>query len=269
MPALSMHDVARLEEARAARVQRHVPPEHREIAGGVMGRGVPGLWYNYAVNVAMHGPISAAEFDELLHYYIPNRIEPRIEVAPYVDPSLIALCRTHGFVVAGFETVLFRPVESRPASNPSAITIERVPKDDAARLRDLAIRSIVCFSSPDHTPSDAEIAGFLASVHQPDTILLEARIDGQSAGLAAMEAGPEVAALFGASTWPQFRRRGVQAALIEARMALAAQHGARIATIGSRPGVATERNVRRVGFQVAYTKMALSKPGPGLTPVPW
>jgi GNAT superfamily N-acetyltransferase len=63
---------------------------------------------------------------------------------------------------------------------------------------------------------------------------------------------------------PEFRRRGIQQALIAARLNYAAARGARLATIGSKPGAGTERNVRRMGFATAYTKPVMVRPGPGL-----
>ena len=54
--------------------------------------------------------------------------------------------------------------------------------------------------------------------------------------------------------------------LIAARLNHAGTRGVRVATIGSRPGAGTERNVRRMGFQTAYTKVMLARSGPGLVP---
>ena len=76
-----------------------------------------------------------------------------------------------------------------------------------------------------------------------------------------------IVALFGLAVVPEYRRRGVQQALIAERLRLARDAGARVATIGSRPGHSTERNVRRMGFQTAYTKVSLVRPGAGLRPV--
>lgn len=75
----------------------------------------------------------------------------------------------------------------------------------------------------------------------------------------------EVCALFGLSLLPEFRRRGIQQALIAARLNSASVRGARLATIGSKPGAETERNVRRMGFATAYTKPVMVRPGPGLS----
>lgn len=51
-------------------------------------------------------------------------------------------------------------------------------------------------------------------------------------------------------------------------MRLARAEGAQLATIASVPWVATERNAARAGFQVAYTKVVLHRPGAGLAPAP-
>jgi GNAT superfamily N-acetyltransferase len=82
------------------------------------------------------------------------------------------------------------------------------------------------------------------------------------------ELHPNVATLFGLSTLPAFRRRGVQAALIAARLERARAAGISLATIGSEPGISTERNAMRLGFRVAYTKVVLRKPEPGLARSP-
>lgn len=79
-----------------------------------------------------------------------------------------------------------------------------------------------------------------------------------------MAGGGRVVAMFGASVLPTFRNRGVQQALIAARLNHGIEHGATMSSIGSKPGIPTERNARRMGFQLAYTKVHVVKPGPGL-----
>ncbi len=63
-----------------------------------------------------------------------------------------------------------------------------------------------------------------------------------------------VALLFSASTRFQFRKRGVQTALITARLQAAAHAGCDLAMVLTTPGSASERNIQRAGFRVAYTK---------------
>jgi hypothetical protein len=53
-----------------------------------------------------------------------------------------------------------------------------------------------------------------------------------------------------------------------ARLRAAQDAGCRYASIHSRPDVATGRNALRLGFQVAFTKAIVTRPGPGLAPSP-
>ena len=67
---------------------------------------------------------------------------------------------------------------------------------------------------------------------------------------------------------PAFRGRGIQQALIAVRLGRARERGCTIACIHSRPGIPTERNAARLGFALAYHKVVLVRPGPGLAPSP-
>lgn len=86
-----------------------------------------------------------------------------------------------------------------------------------------------------------------------------ARVDGEPAGAAAVQLSYGLASFFSASTRPGFRRRGVQTALLHARFAAAAAAGCDLATVQTTPGTASQRNVQRAGFTVAYTKVKMVK----------
>jgi len=59
-----------------------------------------------------------------------------------------------------------------------------------------------------------------------------------------------VASFGGAGTLPEFRNRGVQKALLLARLAKAAEHGCDLAMVATMPGSGSQRNVERQGFRV-------------------
>jgi GNAT superfamily N-acetyltransferase len=96
----------------------------------------------------------------------------------------------------------------------------------------------------------------------PATLTYAATLDGQLVAAGSVHLGDRSAALMGVSTLPAFRRRGIQQALIARR--LAAARGCILATISSKPGIPTERNAMRLGFTMAYTKVIVVRPGPGL-----
>ena len=68
-----------------------------------------------------------------------------------------------------------------------------------------------------------------------------------------------VAQLTGAATAPAHRHRGVQTALLSARLADAAAAGCDIAVITTQPGSKSQQNAQRRGFDLLYTRATLVK----------
>ena len=92
-------------------------------------------------------------------------------------------------------------------------------------------------------------------------LTLVAKVDGKmaacAAGLVIQEHG--IVALFGAGTLSEYRRRGLQTALLETRMAVAAKAGCEFAVIVTQGGTTSQRNAERLGFPVAYSKATMLK----------
>ena len=70
----------------------------------------------------------------------------------------------------------------------------------------------------------------------------------------------DVAALFATATRPAYRRRGLQAALLDFRLRMAQERGCTLATIETEPGSASQCNVERAGFRLAYVAASLLRP---------
>jgi hypothetical protein len=266
---VDLNEVAILEESRLARASAELCDECLHIGGGVAGRGQPGSWLNIAVAIGLRGPVPRDELEAMIRWYEDARIEPRMEVCPYVDPQFLKDCEDLSFRVRAFETLFYRQLD--PASEvqplhplPPGLTIDRLDTTDEAAVREAATVALTGFLPPGQRIVENDIAVFKRGIMHPCTVTMLARLDGQVVGVGACEIRDEVSAIFGMSTLEGYRRRGIQQALLAARLNLAAARGARIATIGSRPGVATERNVMRMGFTVAYTKVVLVRPGEGL-----
>lgn len=268
--------VALLEEARLAAGLREISAHVLELSsGGVACRGEPGAWNNMAAGLGMRGPVERREIDEIVAWYRDAGIEPRIELCPLADASVRTHCDELGFGLRQFENVLYRllpPDEViRPAQAPAReVRVRVVDPSDDGDVRVCARISMTGFTPPGHVCSDADVAlsvrmlthprvrGFVASVEE------DGRWVDVSAG--ALELNGEVGALFALSTLHAYRGLGAQQVLIAARLNLARERGVKVVTIGSRPGAGTERNVRRMGFQTAYTKAVLALRGDGLVP---
>lgn len=270
---LSLSEIARLEESRQLAAVTELAPESRPVrSGGVMCRAGPGNWMNYATGLGMNGPVGIEELHELVAFYEERGIEPRIEVCPFVDESLRAGLEELGFVVRLFELVFVRELEPgvriEPINAPGPeARIEVLDPSDDAMVRACADVTIPGFLPEGEKVPDDWFEMFVRSVRHPRTRTVLALVGDRVVGTASMELSAPVGALFGAVTTPEMRGKGVQQALIAARLNMLAGHGAKLASIGSRPGVATERNVRRMGFQLAYVKLAMTRPGSGLKPV--
>lgn len=272
MSMLELREIARLEEARQARGLAEVAEESMPIAGGTVARTKPGMWHNYAVGLGMNGPVTAADIDAVIDYHASKGVEPRIELCPFADETLIAGTAARGFVVRLFEMTFFRSLDPNqpvraPHEPPAGLRIEAVNPQDEAGVRSFAMTCIAGFMPPGQPVSEDMIESASRNVRHPRTVAAAAWLDGRMVGAGAMEVAGESCGLFGLSVVPEYRRRGIQQALIAWRLNEAARRGSRVAFIAGKPGEGTERNVRRMGFALAYTKVTLVRPGDGLVPM--
>ena len=83
--------------------------------------------------------------------------------------------------------------------------------------------------------------------------------DGVLAGGAGLRVSHGVAQFAGAATVPAYRRRGVQSAMLSARLADAKAAGCDIAVITTQPGSTSQHNAQRRGFDLLYTRAVLMK----------
>jgi GNAT superfamily N-acetyltransferase len=101
------------------------------------------------------------------------------------------------------------------------------------------------------------------AVLRADTSLYVATIDGKVAGSVAMAlmkiSGGKVAYFYTDSTLPEQHGRGVQAALLKARLKDARKAGYDLASFDTRPENRSCRNIERAGFGPAYTKAWCAK----------
>jgi GNAT superfamily N-acetyltransferase len=84
-----------------------------------------------------------------------------------------------------------------------------------------------------------------------------ASIDGVVAGAASMFVHDGIALLTGSATLPAFRQRGVQTALIAARLDAARERGAALVAITTPPASRSGANAARHGFALGYTRAIL------------
>lgn len=265
----SLREIAQLEEARVAAARADLADASAPLGrGGVMTRGAPGAWINGAVGLLDGAGVDDAAIERLIGWYQGAGIEPRVDVTPYLARDVLRRLAERGFVTRQYELQLFRPLDELVEAPPvDGVVIDQLDQGDAAAVQRAAAVSTAGFVAPGTPGWDGELALALRTTQHPRTITLRARRGDELVGVAAMEVSGRIAGLFGATVIPSARRLGIQRALLAARLALARARGCEVATIGSDPESGTERNVRRLGFQVAYTLATMVRPAPGLTPV--
>lgn len=258
--------LARLEEARAARALAALGLTSVPIGGGLMIRGTPGQWLNKGVALGMDRPVDSAEIASLVGFYESVGIEPRIETCPLADESLTRHLAEAGFVVRRYGHMLVRPLADLSVSAlPAGVRVHVVDPADQAALAVFATTVHAGFVGKPPTRTDLDM--WERAAGHAGTTSLHATVEGRPAAAGCVQIVGPHAALFGLSVLPEFRKRGIQSALFVERMRLARQHGAEFATVGSAPLGPTERNARRLGFELGYAQATLVRPGPGLVTV--
>jgi len=275
MPRLSPHAIALQEEARQGRITAELAAVAKPVGGGWMCFEREGSWCNQAAGMGLDGPVSEEDLDRLVDFYVSRGVEPRLELCPFAHASLVRGLAARGFVLREFENVLVRELSAGedlraalPHGWPAGLELELVDASDTERV-DIFVEVATSGFGVDGGPVHETLVEVCRRlISRPGIYSFLALVDGEPAGGGQLGVDEGVAALFGTSVLPAFRRRGVQAALIARRLEQARDEGCNMATIGSRPGIATERNSARLGFYVAYTKVIMAMPGKGLSASP-
>lgn len=285
----------RIEEGLAAELGRFVgvarglypesDPALLEVSGGVAAFLETDSPLNRAAGLGVDVAVADYEIVELERFFAERGSVALSAVCPLAHPSLFEVFARRGWVVAGFENVLVRELEGvnaasvveaaepiwadrtagdRTGMQPASgrIAIEPVTTTrDRELWASIAARA---FCAPTPPPAAHVRLAEICSA-MPDTMLFVARVDGQPAGTGELLLDDELAWLSADSTLPAFRRMGVQGALQRHRLQLAADSGARIAVSETAPGSDSQRNMQRLGFEVAYTRIELMAPHAGGT----
>lgn len=261
--------IAHKEEARCARGFRVTASIAEPFAGGWLCYEAPGSWANSAVGAGLSGPPAPGDIERLIGFYAERGAPARVQIAPTVDRAWVEALGEAGFVVQLFENVLARPLppDDDPLGSlthplPEGLRIRQIDPGNDGDVERFAWIAESGFSGPDG-PTEAGLVLGRRMARSLRVVALLAELDGEPVGSgAASGSSGEVGALFGVSVLPRARRRGIQQALIAERLRILRERGCELAIITSEPGIATERNARRLGFALAYTRVQLHRPLP-------
>jgi GNAT superfamily N-acetyltransferase len=172
------------------------------------------------------------------------------EVSPIAPPETLELLVARGYRPVELSSVLFQPISSRSPRHDVRVQARIASADEVQLWSDVAGEGWREFGVSDFVRDMGQIS---ASSDGMTAFLAE--LDGRAIGTGAVGMYDGVAVLAGASTIPEARKQGAQRALLEARLAYAAQHGCDLAMMAAAPGSASQRNAERQGFRIAYTRI--------------
>ena len=234
------------------------------MAGGVASYAEADSPYNKVAGLGFAGVPTTAELDEVERAFAAVGAPVQVELPHLADPDIGALLSGRGYRLESFENVLGRALGDEPEHvTPPGIQVRRSGDEEFDAWLDVAADAVAHPDTqgvPWHEdfPRDiyisAERDGAAAGV-----VRYAALHDGVLAGGAGLRITDGVAQFAGAATAPAHRRRGIQAALLSARLVDATAAGCDVAVIVVQPGSRSQQNAQRRGFDLLYTRAVLVK----------
>ena len=243
----------------AARGQMHpeLTPAWEPIAGGYAVYAGDRNPYNRGIGLGMHGPVAEAELAQMEAFYAGRGLAPELSLCPLADESLVALLGARGYRIQMFMHTWVRELTDDGRRTTDDIVVRQIKPEEA----ELWVRTAWHGFAGDEVapPEDLVISPYPTMTLATCWLawLDGARLGDEPAGAGTLAIHDGIAELFGTSTRSSCRGRGVQTALIHARMAAAAAAGCDLIAVHTDPGSASQRNVERAGFRLAYTKVTM------------
>jgi GNAT superfamily N-acetyltransferase len=196
---------------------------------------------------------TAAEFERMEQFYFDWSSDSLIDLCPMADPAVIEEITRRGYQVIEFNNVMARPLLTYDAryQAPPALEVRAIEPSESPLWCHTVARGFTGLDSPPE-----EMTSMMSTICDFAQAFLAA------GGGAAMSVREGVALLYGDATVPEGRGKGVQSALIRARLAAAARAGAEFAMASVLPGSGSQRNYERAGFQLVYMRVNLRRAKP-------
>lgn len=229
-----------------------------EFCGGHMSFCGLGSPIGRAVGMGLDRPFAAADLDHIEAFYRQHKAPAQVDLTPLHEPSVFEMFKERGYAIAELNNVLYRTLDAAEEfpKAPAGCEIRRSTPDEAEVTG--AIVESAFF--PDGAPE--AFRGLIEPLYQMEGALaFVATVDGKrvACGTGLVIRKHRVFALCGAGTLTEYRGRGLQTALLRARMAAAAAAGCEYAVVVTQGGTTSQRNAERLGFRVAYSKVTAIK----------
>jgi hypothetical protein len=223
-----------------------------EVDGAYAMYDAPGSPINQTFGLGLFEDTTAGGMNRIEAFFRERGEPVHHETSPVAGRGLLALLVDRGYRPIEYSSVMYRPLDSLGAQPRGAPVVRVIGPDEYDLWAGLMARAW----------SDSSELG--------DVIYELCRVGAEAAGkkifLAELDGIPVaggalclhggVGLLAGAATVPEARRRGAQAALLDARLRYAAESGCDVAMMtAEHPGGGSQRNAERSGFRIAYTRV--------------
>ena len=253
----AVEEMPQVEYARAFQKTRpEIGAAEEEICGGHMVFAGLGSPIGRATGAGLDRPFTVEDLDRVEQFYRAHGAPAQVDLCPMHGPEVFELFKERGYAIAELNNVLYRKLDAGekfpPA--PAGCEVRRSPMEEAEVTG--AIVESAFF--PDGAPE--AFRGLITPFYQmKQALAFAATVDGKLAACGAGLVIPEqkVFALCGAGTLAEFRGRGLQTALLQARMGAAVAAGCEYAVVVTQGGTTSQRNAERLGFRVAYSKVTV------------
>ena len=210
------------------------------------------------VGLGMVSAVDETLLNDIENFYrINNSSSFVIRACSLSDPSLIELTQKRGYVLDRFSYRWFLDLEKW--HSPFFELDKKVEIVDDTGENDWARTVASGFENVDDVSEEYNLDFQKACFCMKSSIPVCAYDKNIISAGGMLVLHNRIVSLFSTSTKPSFRKKGYQTALIDWILRYAQQNGATIATIETEPGSASQRNVERLGFRLAYVVADLIK----------
>lgn len=219
--------------------------------------------FNRVIGAGILGPLDERGIEAVARHFAAKRRTACVEVYPGItSPGLLAALERAGFTDSGhgFESHVLE-IDHAPDPAMTGVTVRRVAAGEYRQLGELVRDGFDMGADPQLGPFFVDLtvaslealgrngAGFIASV------------DGEDAGTGVLVLTERVAGCYSGSVLAKFRGRGIQKAVIAARIREGLARGRRIFISQTDPDSPSGHNLHDVGFRTLYRASWFTRSG--------
>jgi GNAT superfamily N-acetyltransferase len=243
---------ARFVEARASLVPDS-GAEWIEIAGAYAMFDGPRSPCTQTFGLGLFQMPTSGEMDELESFFGQRGSPVFHEVCPLASKALLPMLNARGYKPIEFSNVMFMDLGNRDSRVP-------VPhKNLHVSIAGVDERELWARTAAKGWREFGEFAELIfdlmrVNAYRRDSACFLVELEGKPIASGGLAIHDGIALFAGASTVPEWRRRGAQQLLFEKRCEYALDAGCNLAMVCAEPGSSSQRNAERHGFRVAYTR---------------